>query len=608
MAEQKITPWEVEAADGVDYNKLIEQFGSKKIDDKLIERFEKLTGKKAHPWLRRGHFFSHRDLGKLLDDYEKGTKFYLYTGRGPSSSSLHFGHLIPFLFTQWLQSVFKCPLVIQLTDDEKFLWKDISLSQAHELGYENTKDILACGFDPERTFIFSNLDYMGHMYPTVLEIQNKITTSQSKACFGFEGSDCVGKLSFCATQAAPSFPYAFPVVLSQKVKDPYNKPDTSKDLNCLIPCAIDQDPYFRLTRDIAPRLGWKKPALIHSKFFPALTGTKTKMSSSIGQTIFLTDSSKEIKKKINKYAFSGGGETLEEQRQHGANLQIDVPYLWLTFFLFDDAELEKIKIDYGSGNMLTGEVKMRLAEVLSKFAEEHQAKRALRREPKAEKEVKMNEIENINKLLANSTGRDKVGKVVHYTARGMAGVVNEVRDMYAKDSPDYAFYDYQAQSLRSLFVRIMEARRTTRWLTSLKTYTVLKGKCTWSSPAAFYLAQGGMLWWQIFDHLRWLQEIGWVNGDSKAMKRFSFKGFVLSAFVSTQYFLFKYLKERKDDSVDYKQLKATKLQLLKNMLNLIATLHISELKISHEAICGFAGAISALIDLYNIYPKKEKNA
>ena len=39
---------------------------------------------------------------------------------------------------------------------------------------------------------------------------------------------------------------------------------------CLIPCAIDQDPYFRMTRDVAPRLGHHKPALIESRFFPAL--------------------------------------------------------------------------------------------------------------------------------------------------------------------------------------------------------------------------------------------------------------------------------------------------------------------------------------------------
>jgi tryptophanyl-tRNA synthetase len=39
-----------------------------------------------------------------------------------------------------------------------------------------------------------------------------------------------------------------------------------------------------MTRDVAPRLGWKKPALLHSKFFPALTGAKSKMSASNAST------------------------------------------------------------------------------------------------------------------------------------------------------------------------------------------------------------------------------------------------------------------------------------------------------------------------------------
>lgn len=65
-AAQNVTPWEVEGAvvDGVqqaiDYNKLINQFGTRPIDDALLERFEKLTGRKPHILLRRGTFFSHR--------------------------------------------------------------------------------------------------------------------------------------------------------------------------------------------------------------------------------------------------------------------------------------------------------------------------------------------------------------------------------------------------------------------------------------------------------------------------------------------------------------------------------------------------------------------
>ena len=70
------------------------------------------------------------------------------------------GHLIPFLFTKYLQDVFQVPLVIQMTDDEKFLLKDMSLEKAYSLAYENAKDIIACGFDPDNTFIFSDLDYI----------------------------------------------------------------------------------------------------------------------------------------------------------------------------------------------------------------------------------------------------------------------------------------------------------------------------------------------------------------------------------------------------------------------------------------------------------------
>lgn len=44
----------------IDYDKLIREFGTKPVDPALLERFEKLTGRKAHTLLRRGIFFSHR--------------------------------------------------------------------------------------------------------------------------------------------------------------------------------------------------------------------------------------------------------------------------------------------------------------------------------------------------------------------------------------------------------------------------------------------------------------------------------------------------------------------------------------------------------------------
>ena len=138
------------------------QFGVSLIDEALIQRFERVTGTKPHPFLRRGIVFAHRDLDLILDAHERNEAIYLYTGRGPSSEALHLGHLVPFMFTLWLQRALGgCPVVIQLTDDEKTLCRTLELERAQELCAANIKDIIAVGFDPKNTFIFSDFDYMG---------------------------------------------------------------------------------------------------------------------------------------------------------------------------------------------------------------------------------------------------------------------------------------------------------------------------------------------------------------------------------------------------------------------------------------------------------------
>lgn len=367
-----VTPWEVSGV--IDYDKLISQFGSRHISPELLARFEALTGEEPHLFLRRGIFFSHRDLESLLDRYEAGNKFYLYTGRGPSSTALHLGHLVPFIFTAYLQKAFDVPCVIQLTDDEKFLFAKQQkgdkppppIEHYIELGRENAKDIVAVGFDPAKTFIFSDTSYIGSLYQNVLRIQRITTYNQARAIFGFTDSDNIGKHAFPAVQAAPSFSSSFPVVLGG-----------APDIPCLIPCAIDQDPYFRLTRDAAPRMNCVKPALIHSKFFPALQGDNTKMSSSLAESaIFLDDTPKKIKTKVNKYAFSGGRETVEEHRRLGGDVDVDISYRYLTFFLDDDEKLEHFRTAYSSGEMLSGEIKAKLIKVLQPIVANHQAKRA----------------------------------------------------------------------------------------------------------------------------------------------------------------------------------------------------------------------------------------
>jgi hypothetical protein len=185
--EQIVTPWEVQAGDeGIDYTRLIRDFGCEEISPELIARLERLTGKPAHHFFRRGLFFSHRDFDRILDSVEHGTPFFLYTGRGPSSEAMHLGHLVPFLCCKYLQDAFGVPLVIQMTDDEKFLWKDLTIEEANRLAYENARDIIAVGFDPEKTYIFVDTEVMGgEFYRNVLRFQKKVTlTNASKVCSG----------------------------------------------------------------------------------------------------------------------------------------------------------------------------------------------------------------------------------------------------------------------------------------------------------------------------------------------------------------------------------------------------------------------------------------
>uniref|UniRef100_A0A061SDB0 Tryptophan--tRNA ligase, cytoplasmic n=1 Tax=Tetraselmis sp. GSL018 TaxID=582737 RepID=A0A061SDB0_9CHLO len=362
---QEVTPWEVTGK--IDYNKLLVDFGVSRIEENLITRIERLSNRPAHHFLRRGIVFAHRDLKEWLDAYERGLPVYLYTGRGPSSEALHLGHLVPFMFTKWLQDAFDVPLVIQMTDDEKCLWRGLSVEEAYRFGKENAKDIIACGFDISKTFIFSDFDYVGGaFYRNIHRIQRLVTMNQVRGIFGLTTDDNIGKIMFPSVQAAPAFPDSFPHMFGDR-----------KDVRCLIPCAIDQDPYFRLTRDVAPRLGHFKTSLIEAKFFPALQGESGKMSASnANSAVMVTDSAKQIKDKINKFAFSGGGATLEEHREKGANLDVDVPFKWLQFLEPDDAKLERVREEYGSGRMLTGEVKAELIKVAQELVARHQAARA----------------------------------------------------------------------------------------------------------------------------------------------------------------------------------------------------------------------------------------
>ncbi len=356
-----VTPWEVKGE--VDYDRLIKEFGVEKINEEVLNSLKKHT-KDIHFMLRRKVFFAHRDLKFILNEYEKGNKFYLYTGRAPSGP-VHIGHLLPWIFTKWLQDKFDVELWFQFPDEEKFLFKDnLTFDDTEKYLQENMLDVIALGFDPKKTKFLIDTKNSNIMYKEACKVAKKITFSQVKSSFGLNEQSNIGEIFYTSMQTVPAF---LPSVLK------------NKKIPCLIPHAVDQDPHFRLTRDILPKLGHYKPASIQCVFLPPLTGIHGKMSASDeSSAIYTTDSPEVITKKINKYAFSGGQATIEEHRKKGGNPDIDVSYQWLRmFFEPDDKKLEKIYNDYKSGKLLTGELKAILIEKVTSFLKEHQKKREL---------------------------------------------------------------------------------------------------------------------------------------------------------------------------------------------------------------------------------------
>ncbi|NJE08408.1 tryptophan--tRNA ligase [Thermococcus sp. M39] len=353
MAEFKVTPWDVEGM--VDYDKLIKEFGTQPLTDELLEKTAVLTKSELPIYFRRRFFFSHRDYDLVLKDYEEGKGFFLYTGRGPSGP-MHIGHIIPFFATKWLQEKFGVNLYVQITDDEKFLFKpNLSFEDTKRWAYENILDIIAVGFDPDKTFIFQDSEFT-KIYEMAIPIAKKVTYSMAKAVFGFTEQSKIGMIFYPAIQAAPTF---------------------FEKRRCLIPAAIDQDPYWRIQRDFAESLGYYKTAALHSKFVPPLTGLEGKMSASKPETaVYLTDDPEEAGKKIWKFALTGGQPTLKEQREKGGNPEKCVVFKWLEiFFEPDDKALLERYHACKSGALTCGECKRYLIKKVQEFLKEHQKRR-----------------------------------------------------------------------------------------------------------------------------------------------------------------------------------------------------------------------------------------
>ena len=352
-----VTPYDVSGK--IDYDQLVKDFGISQLKD-LPEVFNE------NVLFRRKIIFAHRDIQRILEAIKNKKKFVMMTGLMPTGK-FHIGHMIlaqQMVFYQKLGA----KVYIAVADLEAYNARGQSLEESRKIAIEEyIKNYIALGLKPDNCEIYFQSDRSkdakkANAYYRLQNLLSRYATfSEFRAIYG---DISPGKMLAALLQAA----------------DMLHPQLTEFESPCpvIVPVGIDQDPHLRLARDIAQRVKDFKFTQLSSTYHFFIPGLKEGKMSSSDPTSFiaLTDTEKEVERKIKKYAFSGGKDTLEEHRKVGGNPDIDISYQYLRmFFEPDDKKLKKIHDDYKSGKMLTSELKQITINKINAFLKEHQANR-----------------------------------------------------------------------------------------------------------------------------------------------------------------------------------------------------------------------------------------
>jgi tryptophanyl-tRNA synthetase len=342
-----VNPWEVSG--DVDYEKLSKEFGIVPL-------------KELPPVFEKNILFRRR----ILDAIKNKKPFVMMTGLMPTGK-FHIGHMVIAQQMVFYQSL-GAKIYIAVADLEAYNARGQSLEDSRKIAIEDyIKNYIALGLKPENCEIYfqsersKNAKKSNAYYCLQNLLARHATFNEFKAVYG---EITPGKMLSSLLQASD--------MLHSQL------PEFEGPLPVLVPVGVDQDPHLRIARDMSQRI--KSPQFIqlsstYNLFIPGLKGGKMS-SSDPSSYIAPTETPEEIKKKINKYAFSGGRDTLEEHRKLGGNPDIDISFQYLKMlFESDDKKLEKIYKDYKSGKLLSGELKTLLIDKVTKFVKQHQEKR-----------------------------------------------------------------------------------------------------------------------------------------------------------------------------------------------------------------------------------------
>ncbi len=301
------------------------------------------------------------------------------TGDTPTGR-LHLGHYVGSIESRLaMQETHDCFFIIAnvhaLTSEERLK----NPAEVRESILQITTDYLAAGIDPARSVIFLQSEV-----PAIAELSWFLAMLVS---FNRVMKNPTLKTEIELKNLGDSYSFGFPMYAVGQMADILIfRPQ-------FVPVGEDQVPHIEMCREAARRFNYlycgvdtHAPDSDHVKLggvFPIpeakigriarLTGTDgvNKMSKSLGNAVMLSDTPKEVEKKIKRIP------TSSRQPNEPGDPDKSILFEWLAAFDADKAAVEQMKDRYRKGdNIGDGAIKARLVEVVNKLLDPIRARRA----------------------------------------------------------------------------------------------------------------------------------------------------------------------------------------------------------------------------------------
>ncbi|MDG6953527.1 MAG: tryptophan--tRNA ligase [Nitrososphaerota archaeon] len=353
MEKERLDPWGTGSVK--DYARLQSEFGIEPVAS-LLPRF-----RTPSPHLSRGIDFGQRDLARVLDAVDAHKPYAVMSGIKPTGD-FHLGTKMTADDMVYFQSLSKKGMVYYaIADVEAYADNGLSFQQTSKIAIRNVADILALGLDPDRAVVYLQSENL-----KVLQLgtvfSKGVTNNMLRAIYGERQ---IGLYMSALYQAGD-------ILMPQL-------PELGGPKPVLVPVGADQDPHIRLSRDLAARYheeyGFVPPSSIYHRLMLSLNGSEKMSKRAADSLITLESRPNDASKKIST-AFTGGRDTVEEQRRLGGRPDICPVYdLYRFHFAKDDRHVETVNHECSGGVRLCGECKQEVTGLVKTYLEEHHRKR-----------------------------------------------------------------------------------------------------------------------------------------------------------------------------------------------------------------------------------------